>query len=233
MIKILNVVSEKFGDARRTQITNILGEEEEPEQIEEKDIAVLYNGKTIKIVEKDKASRAKQGVIYTTNLGSLTLVTDAGKYYTAPLSKLKGGREYKLNEVFELEGEHPRLLIDTFTFNAHKSLTCVTRNGMIKKSRPSEYASHVKKGSAAIKLEDGDEVVAAILSSHDNDKIAVIGNNDYYNCYPLSEISYTGRVTKGVKAIKLEKDGHVKEAKWVGDNTYKVTGRAVKGVKNG
>lgn len=233
LIKILNIVSEKFGDARRTQITDILGDEEEPEQIEEKDIAVLYNGKTIKIVEKDKASRVKQGVIYTTNLGSLTLVTDAGKYYTAPLSKLKGGREYKLNEVFELEGEHPRLLIDTFTFNAHKSLTCVTRNGMIKKSRPSEYASHVKKGSAAIKLEDGDEVVAAILSSDDNDKIAVIGNNGYYNCYPLSEISYTGRVTKGVKAIKLDKDSHVKEAKWVGDNTYKVTGRAVKGVKNG
>ena len=142
-------------------------------------------------------------------------------------------KEYKLNEVFELEGEHPRLLVDTFTFNAHKSLTCVTRNGMIKKSRPSEYASHAKKGSAAIKMDTGDELVAAILSSDDDDKIAIIANNNYYNCYPLSEISYTGRVTKGVKAIKLEKDGHVKEAKWVGDNTYKVTGRAVKGVKNG
>ena len=71
------------------------------------------------------------------------------------------------------------------------------------------------------------------MSSDDDDKIAVIGNNDYYNCYPLSEISYTGRTTKGVKAIKLEKDGFVKEAKWVGDNTYKVTGRAVKGAKNG
>ena len=82
-------------------------------------------------------------------------------------------------------------------------------------------------------MDAGDELVAAILSSDDDDKITIIANNNYYNCYPLSEISYTGRVTKGVKAIKLEKDGHVKEAKWVGDNTYKVTGRAVKGVKNG
>lgn len=233
LIKILNIVSEKFGDARRTQITNILGDEEEPEQIEEKDIAVLYNGKTIKLVEKCKNAKGKQEIIYTTNLGSLLLVTDAGKYYTASLSKLKMDKEYKVSEVFELEGEHPRLLIDTFTFNAHKSLTCVTRNGMIKKSRPSEYASHAKKGSAAIKMDAGDELIAAILSSNDNDKIAIIANNNYYNCYPLSEISYTGRVTKGVKAIKLEKDGYVKEAKWVGDNTYKVTGRAVKGVKNG
>ena len=241
LIKILNIVSEKFGDARRTQITNILGDEEEPEQIVEKDIAVVYNGKVIRLAEKKNGEvayklpkgTAKWQVLYTTNLGSLLLVTDAGKYYTASLSKLKMDKEYKLNEVFELEGEHPRLLVDTFTFNAHKSLTCVTRNGMIKKSRPSEYASHAKKGSAAIKMDTGDELVAAILSSDDDDKIAIIANNNYYNCYPLSEISYTGRVTKGVKAIKLEKDGHVKEAKWVGDNTYKVTGRAVKGVKNG
>ena len=233
LIEILNIVSQKFGDERRTQIMDILGDEEEPEQIVEKDIAVLYNGKTIKLVEKGKNAKGKQEIIYTTNLGSLIVVTDAGKYYTASLSKLKIDKEYKVSEVFELEGEHPRLLIDTFTFNAHKSLTCVTRNGMIKKSRPSEYASHAKKGSAAIKMDAGDELVAAILSSDDDDKIAIIANNNYYNCYPLSEISYTGRVTKGVKAIKLEKDGHVKEAKWVGDNTYKVTGRAVKGVKNG
>ena len=72
-----------------------------------------------------------------------------------------------------------------------------------------------------------------ILSSDDDDKVVVVGNNDYYNCYPLSDISYTGRTTKGVKAIKLEEKGYVKEAKWVGDNSYKLTGRAVKGVKNG
>ena len=72
-----------------------------------------------------------------------------------------------------------------------------------------------------------------IMSSDDNDKIAVIGHNDYYNCFYLKDISYTGRVTKGVKAIKLEKNGYVKDAEWVGDKTYTVTGRAVKGVKNG
>jgi DNA gyrase subunit A len=240
LIEILNIVSQKFGDGRRTQIMDILGDEEEPEQIVEKDIAVCAYGNsrygyTIKLVEmpiKGKGLKKPDQIFYTTNLGSLIVITDAGKYYTASLSKLKMDKEYKLNEIFELEGEHPRLLIDTFTFNAHKSLTCVTRNGMIKKSHPSEYASRAKKGSAAIKL-DNDLLIAAILSSDDDDKIAVIANNNYYNCYPLSEISYTGRVTKGVKAIKLEKDGYVKEAKWVGDNTYKVTGRAVKGVKNG
>ena len=234
LIDILESVAQRFGDNRRTQVTNILGDEEEPEEIKEIDVAVIYNGKTIKVVEKEKlAKTVKQDVFYTTNLGFLTLITDEGKMYNTSLSKIKIGKEYKPNEVFEIGGEHPRLLIDTFSFNAHKTITCVTRNGFIKKSDINEYTARSKKGVVVMKLEEKDSIVSIILSSDDDDKIAVIGSNDYYNCYPLSELSCTGRMTKGVKAIKLDKDSFVKEAKWVGDNTYKITGRAVKGVKNG
>ena len=233
LIDTLNLVSEKFGDPRRTQISNILGEEEEPEVIEEKDVAVLRYDNTIKIVEMPLKKNLKpQEVYYTTNLGFLTLITDAGKMYNASLSKLKIGKEYKISEVFDIAGEHPRLLMDTMSFNAYQSITCITKHGMIKKSHTNEYLARAKKGVTVMKLEN-DSIVAVIMSSDDDDKIAVIGNNDYYNCYYLKEISYTGRTTKGVKAIKLEKDGYVKEAKWVGDDTYKITGRAVKGVKNG
>lgn len=241
LIEALNIVSEKFGDARRTKITNILGEEEEPEEIKEQDIAVLAYGNerygyTIKLVEtpiKGKGLSKPSKIIYTTNLGSLTLITHAGKMYNASLSKLKFNKEYKLSEVFEITGEHPRLLIDTMSFNAYNSITCITHNGFIKKSHTSEYLARSKKGTVVIKLEDKDYIVAIIMSSDDDDKIVIIGNNDYYNCYPLKDIGYTGRNTKGVKAIKLEKDGYVKEAKWVGDKSYMITGRAVKGVKNG
>ena len=234
LIDVLENVASRFGDNRRTKVTNVLGEEEEPEEIQEKDIAVLRYDNNIKIMEMPlKKSLKPQEIYYTTNLGFLTSITESGKMFNASLSKLKIGKEYKLSEVFEFGGEHPRLLIDTMSFNSYQSITCITRNGFIKKSRISEYLVRSKKGTTVIKLDNDDSIVAAILSSDDDDKIAVIGNNDYYNCYPLSEINYTGRNTKGVKAIKLEKDGFVKEAKWVGDNIYKVTGRAVKGVKNG
>ena len=232
LIEILNTVSEKFGDARRTKITNVLGEEEEPEEIQEQDIAVVYDMKTLQIKEKSKVIK-KQNVIFTTNLGTLTLITDAGKMYNISLSKLKLGKEYKINEVAEIGGEHPRLLIDTMSFNAYNSMTCITKKGFIKKSHTSEYLSRAKKGVAVMKLDPDDLIISVIMSSDDDDKIVIIGNNDYYNCYPLKDIGYTGRNTKGVKAIKLEKDGYVKEAKWVGDKSYVVTGRAVKGVKNG
>ena len=235
IIETLNLVANKFGDARRTKVENILNEDEEPEEIKEQDVVVIYiDMKSFHIKEKNKVALSKkQNVIYTTNLGSLTLITDAGKMYNASLSKLKFDKEYKLNEVFEIGGEHPRLLIDTLSFNAYNSLTCITKNGLIKKSHLSEYTVRSKKGTLVIKLDDNDSIVSVILSSDDDDRIVVISNNNYYNCYSLGSISYTGRNTKGVKAIKLEKNEFVKEAKWVGDNKYTVTGRAVKGVKYG
>lgn len=236
LIEILNLVSQKFGDTRRTKIENILGDEEEPEEIKEEDVIVLQNGSSIKVIKKD-VNRSKRGKaqleLFTTNLGSLTLFTSGGKMYTESLSKIKYDRDIKLTDIFPIGLEKPLLLIDTRTFNAFQSVTYITKHGFIKKSHIGEYLVRAKKGTAAIKLEEGDSLVSVILSSDDDDRVVIISNNDYYNCYPLSELNYTGRVTRGVKAIKLNSDEYVKEAKWVGDSEYKVTGRAVKGVKYG
>ena len=176
---------------------------------------------------------AKKGAeIYTTNLGSLILITDAGKFYTAPLTKLKYDKEYKVNEVFECNGEKALLIEDTSRFNAYGALTCVTKNGFIKKSKTTEYLVRSKKGSAAIKLEEDDKLIAAFLSSDDANRVVVMSDT-HYNCYPLSEVSYTGRTTKGVKAIKLDDSEKVKTALLSNDMKYTQTNRAVKGVKYG
>ena len=235
LIEALNNVSQKLGDARRTRVENILGDEEEPEEIKEEDVVVLANGNTIKVIKKD-VTRGKRGKaqteILSTNLGTLLLFTDNGKMYTESISKIKYDKDIKLTDIFPIGAEKPLLLIDGHTFNAFRSITCITKNGFIKKSHTSEYLTRAKKGIGVIKL-DEDVLVSIILSSDDDDKVVIVSNTDYYNCYPLSELSYTGRMTKGVKAIKLDKEGYVKQAFWTGDNEYKVTGRAVKGVKNG
>ena len=235
LIEALNNVSQKFGDARRTRVENILGDEEEPEEIKEEDVIVLNNGSTIKAIKKD-VTRGKRGKaqteILSTNLGTLLLFTDGGKMYTESISKIKYDKDIKLTDIFPIGAEKPLLLIDGRTFNAFQSITCITKNGFIKKSHTSEYLTRAKKGVGIIKLDD-DALVSIILSSDDDDKVVIVSNTDYYNCYSLSEIGYTGRMTKGVKAIKLDKEGYVKQAFWTGDNKYKITGRAVKGVKNG
>lgn len=235
LIEALNNVSQKFGDARRTRVENILGDEEEPEEIKEEDVIVLANGNTIKVIKKDviRGKRGKaQTEILSTNLGTLLLFTDSGKMYMESISKIKYDKDIKLADIFPIGAEKPLLLIDGRTFNAFRSITCVTKNGFIKKSHTSEYLTRAKKGVGVIKL-DEDTLVSIILSSDDDDKVVIVSNADYYNCYSLSEIGYTGRMTKGVKAIKLDKDGYVKQAFYTSDDKYKITGRAVKGVKNG
>ena len=230
IIELLNIVSEKFGDNRRTQLTDILNEDEEPEPIVEEDICVIWNGSNVRLTKRRGVKKGHE--IYTTNLGTLILITNAGKFYTASLAKLACEKDYKVNEIFECNGEKPLLLEDTSNFLSCASFTCVTKNGFIKKSHTSEYISRSKKGSAAIKLDDGDKLIAAWLSFDDTDK-AVIKNDTYYNCYPLTDISYTGRVTKGVKAIKLVDKQEVKEAFITKDDSWTITTRATKGVKYG
>lgn len=233
LIETLDLVAKKFGDARRTKITNVLGDEEEPEIIEEKEVVIIYDNNGLRLEEKNTKKNYLQhkSIIYATNLSYLTYITVTGKMFNTSISKLKMNKDYKLSDLFGTI-EKPVLLIDTLSFNAYHSLTLVTKNGFIKKSSTAEYSARSKKGVIGIKLEENDTVIAAILSSDDDDKVIIISNTGYYNCYPLSELSYTGRATKGVKAIKLEENAYVKEAKWVGDNNYKITGRAVKGVKN-
>ena len=232
LINILNEVSRKFGDTRRTQVVNSLGDEEEPEEIPEEDIIVFNNGNNIKAVKKETFRGKRSGTeIYTTNLSSLICLTSSGKIYTTSLSNIKYNKDYKVNEIFEIGGEKVLLIIDALSFNAYQSITCITKNGYIKKSSTKEYLARSKKGVQAIKLEENDEVISVLMSSDDDDKVFILSNEDYYNYYPLSEISYTGRTTKGVKAIKLNNGGYIKEARMVGTDEYKTTSRAVKGVK--
>ena len=230
LIDILNEVSQKFGDTRKTKLEDTLKEEDEPEPIVEEDIRIYWSVNTIRL-SKGKGSR-KGAEICSTNLGSLVLITNAGKFYTASLTKLTYDKDYKVNDIFECGTEKPLLIEDGSKFNAYSALICVTKNGLIKKSHIAEYLTRSKKGTAAIKLDDGDSVIAALLSMNDSDRI-VIKSATHYNCYPLSEIGFTGRVTKGVKAIKLSEEEQVKEAIITDNKEYTVTKRAVKGVEYG
>ena len=90
LIKILQEVSNKFGDERRTKFCNFLAEGEEPEVVEEKELAVLvYNDTSIvKVVEPAslKKYKAPSQTIYTTNLNSLLCFTSAGKMYSSSIN---------------------------------------------------------------------------------------------------------------------------------------------------
>lgn len=222
LIKILQVVADKYGDARRTKISNIVeSEENEEQQIQEEEVGImLFDNNMLRLVKKEDLQGGKRGrkgvnikppknanlinTLYTTNLGVVAAFTNAGRMYNFSLADLDYGKDYSVYELIVLQdNEKVLLLIDTTSFNAYHNLVTISKKGYIKKTAIREYNVRAKKGTAVMKLDTDDRLIGVYLSMSDEDKIFITGSAGNYNFYEIGEISATGRMTKGVKAIKL------------------------------
>jgi len=237
LIKILQDVANKYGDARRTKILNIIEPDDtNSEIIQEEELGImLFDNNMIRLVKKEDLQGAKRGrkgvnikppknanlinTLYTTNLGIVTAFTNLGRMYNFSLSDLDYGKDYSIYELIEpKDNEKVILLIDTTSFNAYKYLVTVSKNGYIKKSLITEYKTRAKKGTTAVKLEDDDKLVGVYLCMSDEDKIFIASSSGNYNFYKIEELSSTGRSTRGVKAIKLNDDEIIQTATIVKQN---------------
>ena len=222
LIKTLQVVADKYGDARRTKILNIVeNENNEEQQIQEEEVGVmLFDNNMLRLVKKEDLQGGKRGrkgvnikppknanlinTLYTTNLGVVAAFTNAGRMYNFSLADLDYGKDYSVYELIVLQdNEKVLLLIDTTSFNAYHNLVTISKKGYIKKTATREYNVRAKKGTAVMKLDTDDRLVGVYLSMSDEDKIFITGSAGNYNFYEIGEVSATGRMTKGVKAIKL------------------------------
>ena len=231
LIKILHEVAEKFGDERRTKILNFAEQaEEQREAITEEDVGILlFDNNMLRVVKKDDLQGAKRGrkgtnikppknanlinTLYTTNLSTISAFTTLGRMYSFSINELDIDKDYSIYELFApKDNEQVILLIDSTSLSAYKQLVTISKHGYIKKTAIREYLSNYKKGIAAVKLEENDTLINVFLSTNDEDRVLVASNNGNYNFYKLLELSETGRVTKGVKAIKLINNEFIKTA---------------------
>lgn len=243
LIKVLQEVADKFGDERRTKVLNLVeqdGDEEEKEEIKEEDIAVmLFDNNTIRLVKTEDlngSKRGKKGVnvkppknanltntIYTTNLSSISAFTTKGRMYSFDIFELEYNNDYSIYELIQLQDEEKVLmLIDSNSFSNYKYILFITKQGLIKKSKTTEYSNRHKKGQVAIKLKEDDSIVNVFLSSNEKDRIMIASNSGCAVFYNHEEISAIGRVSQGIKAIKLKDNEYVAAATIVKENlSYK------------
>ena len=237
LIKILNIVAQQFGDERRTKIINIAEPEENTENpIHEDEIGImLFDNNMLRLIKNDELQGGKRGrkgvnikppknanlinTLYTTNLGVVAAFTNCGKMYNFSLADLDYGKDYSIYELITLQdNEKVLLLIDTTSFNSYHNLVTISKKGFIKKTAVQEYNVRAKKGTAVMKLDEDDHLIGVYLSMSDEDRIFIVSNSGNYNFYSLNEISATGRVTKGVKAIKLKGIEYIRTATLVKQN---------------
>jgi DNA gyrase subunit A len=220
------------GDDRRTEIVAAEGDLELEDLIAEEDmvIAITRSGyvKRLPVTTYREQRRGGIGVMgmdmkdedYIEHLvvasthDYLLFFTSVGKIYRLKVHELPlGSRQSKGRALVNLlplaQGESVRTLIATRNFEEAEYLLLATKNGVVKKTRFTEYNTPLKAdGIIAIKLRDNDELVAVIHSSGKDD-ILLVSRKGQAIRFPEKAARPMGRVTSGVSGMRMRKGDEV------------------------
>lgn len=218
----LRETAKKFGDERRSALFDLVreSEDEDAEPIEEKSLLIHYTNlgniytqesSTLLTTRRGgKGSKIKMGknetivkTINDTNIGSLLAFTNKGKMYSIYTNELPMNSKINCNQLFSFEAGE---VITTITTLSKKNETdyfvFITKNGLIKKTKSSEYTHKRGKSLKAINLKEDDEVVNVLFLN--NEKVGILTNTNNFVIIDTESVSAIGRATAGVKAIKLD-----------------------------
>ena len=220
--RLENIVK-KYGDARRTELMqiDIPKEDKEIVAVVPEDVVVMIsqtgdikripktsfrtqrrNGKGVKT--EDDATLA---TIRTNTIDNLLLFTNKGKMYKILVDKLPVGTNVSkgtnIANLIKIEPDEKVISITSLAReNQAKYVVFITKQGLFKKTLLEEYTK-TKRGTgiAAISLKDGDSL-ANIELMNEEDMIIITKQGQSIH-FGTKEIAAIGRVTAGVKAIKL------------------------------
>lgn len=221
----LHELKEKFGDARRTEITGDALEISDESLIAEEDMVVTMSHKGyLKRVplaayraqgrggKGVTAGDAKEGdfterlfvanthdyILFFTNRGQVHWL----KVYELPqLSRAALGRAV-VNILQLEEGETIQSMIPVREFDS-RQLVFATRLGTVKRTALEEFSRPKKGGIRAITLEEGDSLIGVCVSSGSQEVVLGTANGMAIR-FPETEIRSMGRSAVGVRGIKLE-----------------------------
>lgn len=225
----LKKLVDKYGDARRTELMQIDLPKDEKEivTVVPEDVVVMLsqtgdikripkssfrtqrrNGKGVK--SEDDAILAS---IKTNTIDNLLLFTNKGKMYKILVDKLPIGtnvsKGQNIASLISIEIDEKVIAAASLDRGVDADyVVFITKQGLVKKSLLSEYTSIKKStGTQAIKLKDGDGI-ANVLFMKEEDLI-LISKQGMTIRFTTSDISPIGRVTSGVKGIKLNDNDEV------------------------
>lgn len=197
---------------------------------------------------------------------TLMFITDKGQLYWLKVYKIpEGSRTAKGKAVVNLidlaPDEQIMAIIPTTDFADNKFLTIFTKNGIVKRTKLSEYSNIRSVGIKAINLDDDDTVVTSLIIEKgelDTDDDEIIDDIDDEVAdeiedesevaphgqmllvatkkgmcikFNVTDVRETGRVTRGVTAIKFkEKDDSVIGAAVLQTNDQEILSVASKGI---
>ncbi|MDR2255758.1 MAG: DNA gyrase subunit A [Arthrobacter sp.] len=227
----LTEIVDRFGDDRRTEIVRGFdGDMSIEDLIPEEDMVVtITRGGYVKRTRSDNyrsQNRGGKGVkgaqlrgddvvehfFVTTTHHWLAFFTNLGRVYRIKCYELQeAGRDAKGQHVANLLAFQPdekiQQVLALRDYEQAPYLALATRNGLVKKTRLSEYDTNRSAGVIAINLRDGDELVSASLVSEEDDLMLVskLGQSVRFTATDEA-LRPMGRATSGVTGMKF-RDG--------------------------
>ncbi|MCU1467788.1 MAG: gyrA [Actinomycetia bacterium] len=221
----LTAIRDKYGDERRTVITTDPGDLADLDLIEDEELVLTLSHRGyVKTVPADQfrtQARGGKGVrggnlreedwvehlLSTTAHSYLLFFSNRGRVYRLRAHEIpmkdRTARGTALVNLVALQGdEHIEAVIDTRTYEDGVYLFFATRNGIVKKTRMSEYDSSLRSGLIAINLNDGDELVRVIQTTGTDD-VFMVSRNGMTIRFSEEDVRPMGRATAGVRGMKL------------------------------
>ena len=227
-------VRDKFGDERRTTIDYTAGDFNAEDFYADDDmiITISHLGYIKRTPLADFRAQNRGGVgakgsdtrdadfiehIYTASMhNTMLFFTDRGLVYKMRVYDLpegaKNSKGRALQNLLNIEaGDQVNAFIrikqiDDAEFTGSHYLVFATRNGVIKKTCLSEYARVLAKGKKAIVIREGDKLIGVELTDG-NSEILMANRNGRAIRFHESNLRAMGRVSAGVRGMRLDNDG--------------------------
>ncbi len=268
----LQAIVDKHGDARRTRIIPFDGEVSVEDLIAVEDVVVtitrtgyakrtktdLYRaqkrgGKGVQgaalkqddIVAHFFVSSTHDWILFFTNKGRVY----RAKAYELPEANRNARGQHVANLLAFQPDEQIAQVIQISDYEVSPYLVLATRNGLVKKTKLTDFDSNRAGGLIAVNLREDDELVGAVLCSGDDDLLLVSANGQSIRFSATDDaLRPMGRATSGVFGMRFNAGdellsiGVVQEGKFVLVATdggyakrtpiadYPVQGRGGKGV---
>ena len=156
-------------------------------------------------------------LLFFTNLGRVY----RAKAYELPEANRTARGQHVANLLAFQPDEKIAQVIQLTTYEDAPYLVLATRNGLVKKSRLTDFDSNRSGGIVAVNLRGTDELVGAALCSADDDLLLVSGKGQSIRFAANDEVLRPmGRATSGVQGMRFNTDDELLSLNVVRDGTY-------------
>ncbi len=227
----ITLISEKFGDERRSQIGIDDSEVTDEDMIEKGDTVIaMTNLGYIKRMTVDNFKAQNRGgkgikgmqtieddfikdLLMTTTHHYLMFFTNKGRVYRIKAYEIpeasRTARGTAIVNLLQLEaGEKISAMIPLKEYEEDKHLFMVTKKGIAKKTSLMEYQNVRKNGLNAIVIREDDELIE-VKATNKNSEIFMATKNGMCIRFKESDVRETGRTSMGVIGMNVDEDDEI------------------------